>query len=542
MAERLIVDDPDDWSADYVASERIHGTSMASLVVHGDLNDGAPPLSRPVYIRPIMKPDSNDFQAPRRECVPEDKLSVDLIHMAVRRIFDGDAGEGPVAPQVKIINLSIGDPSRQFSGAMSPMARLLDWLSVKYNVLFIVSVGNHSRPVSLGITGEDFEKLSPGQIEEATIQALYQDARHRRLLSPAESINALTVGAIHFDNSRVTQVGARFDAFEQVLPSPVSAFGSGYRRAVKPDIAFAGGKLWYDKPFLKNQPVTLQVRNSIIAPGNKVAYPTAQPGNLNGCAYTRGTSNATALISRAAGICYESLIQIFDEQETEVDVNLTLLLKAMLVHGCAWGDLGNRISNVLRRPENGRQVVGWISRWLGYGVPQIERVLDCTQQRATLMGFGQLDDGEAHVFNLPLPPSLGSRADWRRLSVTLAWFSPVSASTQKYRTSSLWFEVSGINLAKDRKESCGGQDGWRAVRRGTVQHEVFEGQTAEPFVDGDVIEIKVNCREDAGKIVKPISYGLVVSLEVSEGVEISIYNEIRARIAPAIQIQPGAGR
>lgn len=143
--------------------------------------------------------------------------------------------------------------------------------------------------------------------------------------------------------------------------------------------------------------------------------------------YGCGTSNATALISRAAGICYDSLQQIFNEQAAEVDPRAyeVPLLKAMLVHGCSWGDLGSRISDIHRTPENGRQFSALISRWMGYGMPQVDRVLNCTDQRATLLGFGQLSDGEAHVFRLPLPPSLGSRPEWRRLTVTLAWFSPI---------------------------------------------------------------------------------------------------------------------
>jgi hypothetical protein len=110
--------------------------------------------------------------------------------------------------------------------------------------------------------------------------------------------------------------------------------------------------------------------------------------------------------------------------------------------------------------------------------------------------------------------------------------SPISASTQKYRTVSLWFEVNNNGLASTRSDAD-----WRAVRRGTVQHEVFEGQRAEPFNDGDVIEIKVNCREDAGKIQNPVAYGLAVSLEVADGIDIAVYNEFRTRISPAIQIQ-----
>jgi len=539
LNERLIIDDPDNWEAAYSASERVHGTLMASLVVHGDLNDGIFPLGRPVYVRPVMKPMPNDFQTPRREYVPDDVLFVDLIHRAVKRIFDGEGQEGPIAPSVKVINLSIGDPNRQFLQSMSPIARLLDWLSLTYGVLFIVSAGNQAGSIHLGISRDEFEAFNPSEQEDATIKSLYREARHRKLLAPAENINGITVGAVQYDSTQFTFAGNRFDPFEQLLPSPISAFGSGYRRAIKPDIVFTGGRLLFQEDLRSSRqdnfvitPVEPSIRNS--PPGNKTAIPGRQSGNLAGVSYSCGTSNATALISRAAGICYDSLQQIFYEQATGIDTQVyeVPLLKAMLVHGCSWGDIGGRISEVLRTPENGRQLSGLVSRWMGYGMPQIDRVLDCTDQRATLLGFGQLSDGEAHVFRLPLPPSLGSRPEWRRLTVTLAWLSPISASTQKYRTASLWFETNNNGLAPTRSDAD-----WRAVRRGTVQHEVFEGQRAEPFIDGDVIEIKVNCREDAGKIQNPIAYGIAVSLEVSEGVDIAVYNEIRTRIAPAIQIQ-----
>ena len=533
LAGRLVVDDPDSWEADYAASERVHGSSMASLIVHGDLNQPQPPLSRPVYVRPIMKP-LNWFDTPRPEGIPENCLAVDLIHRAVKRLFEGDQGEGPAAPQIKVINLSIGDRARQFTQSMSPIARLLDWLSVKYDVLFVVSAGNHPTTISLGVSREEFDSFQAGEFEAATIKALYRDARHRKLLSPAETINGISVGAVHLDEAQVAYQGNRIDPFGRPLPSPISAFGSGYRRAIKPDVIFNGGRQWYRLPLQPTNPVTIEPAIFRTTPGNKVASPGSLAGELNATSYSCGTSNATALISRAAGICYDSLQQIFNEQAAEVDPSNyeVPLLKAMLVHGCSWGDVGSRISEVLRTPENGRQLSGLISRWIGYGIPVVDRVLDCTEQRATVLGFGQLSDGEAHVFSLPLPPSLGSRPEWRRLTVTLAWLSPISASTQKYRTASLWFEMSNNGLAPTRSDAD-----WRAVRRGTVQHEVFEGQRAEPFIDGEVIEIKVNCREDAGKIQTPVAYGLAVSLEVAEGVDIAVYNEIRTRIAPAIQIQ-----
>lgn len=176
---------------------------------------------------------------------------------------------------------------------------------------------------------------------------------------------------------------------------------------------------------------------------------------------------------------------------------------------------------------------------MGYGVPSIERVLECTEQRATLLGFGEITDGQAHIFSLPLPPSLGARRDRRRLTVTLAWLSPIAAHTQKYRGASLWFELKGDSPTFDRdvQEACSGENSWRTVRKGTLQHEIFVGEKAEVIADGDSISIQVNCREESKKIISPIPYGLAVTLEVAEGLDIPIYNEIRARIAPAIQIQ-----
>ena len=323
-----------------------------------------------------------------------------------------------------------------------------------------------------------------------------------------------------------------------------------------------GGRQWYQLLLQSTNGVTIEPAIFRVPPGNKTASPKGSfAGELDATSYSCGTSNATALTSRAASKCYDSLQQILNEQATEVDPSNyeVPLLKAMLVHGCSWGDIGDHLKSRIENSELGKEIRDraesmysrpadisreirkqystLLGRWMGYGLPQIERVLACTDQRATLLGYGELSDGEAHVFRLPLPPSLSARQEQRRLTVTLAWLSPISPRTQKYRTSSLWLkDVTNNGLAPSRQNAD-----WQTVKRGTVQHEIFEGHNAEPFNDGDVIEIKVNCRKDAGKIQHPVEYGLVVSLEVAESVDIAVYNEIRTRIAPAIQIQPGTG-
>lgn len=75
------------------------------------------------------------------------------------------------------------------------------------------------------------------------------------------------------------------------------------------------------------------------------------------------------------------------------------------------------------------------------------------------------------------------------------------------------------------------------VRRGTVHHEIFEGTGARGFADGDVLRIQVNCREDAPGLDDPVSYGLVVSLEVAEGVPVDVYQLVSQALREVVAIR-----
>jgi hypothetical protein len=533
LAGRLIIDDPDDWANDYTAAERRHGTAMASLIVLGDLNTDSNVLTSPVYVRPIMKP-LVGVDHPLIECIPGDVLPVDLIHRAVRRLFEQDGDHEAVADTVKIINLSIGDPCRQFDRAMSPLARLLDWLSLKYRVLFIVSAGNCPRDIDIPISEAEYDALTPEEREEAVVRAILHEGRLRRMLSPAEAINVLTIGAWHKDGVQNGHRDTRIDPYVNPLPSPVSPLGGGYRRSIKPDMLFVGGRQLYRKRFAGNDPgnIRLELADFLSPPGCNVAYP-GTPGILNSTAHCVGTSNAAALVTRFGVICYDELARVLADQAPEVQADSCIapLLKALLVHGASWGELDVRLREIIGDNYDARSARNLLTRWIGYGVPDFTRAVECSGQRATVLGFGELDDGNAHVFRLPLPPSLAAKREWRRLTVTLAWFSPTMSSSQKYRVASLWYEADADDLSASRQAVD-----WQAARRGTVQHEIFEGDRAVPFADGDALVIKVNCRQEAGKITSPVPYGLVVSLEVAEGIDIAIYEEIRSRIAVPIAI------
>jgi hypothetical protein len=523
LDNRLIIDDPDNMESHYQVGERKHGTAMCSLIVKGDLNNNEAFLPTPLYVRPIMRPNENDRE--RIEYVPNDILLIDTVHRAVKRIFDGEGNVRATAPTVKIINLSIGDRDRLFYHSMSPWSKLLDWLSYKYRVLFIVSTGNHHNSITLSIHKSQFENLQPIDKEKLFVKEILNNSRNCRIMSPAESINSITVGALHVDNAAFQPNERRLNPYTSILPSTYTAFGGGHRRAIKPDLTYAGGRQMFDFHITNNS--LLSPSRYKIPPGLKVAAPD---NTLNKTIHEIGTSNATALMSRNGYFCYEVLQELIEDNNINIENDkIAILIKAMLAHGCSWDTIGDEIEKRLGNLD-ATSIKSIKSRWIGYGYPHIDKVKECTEQRATVIGFGELKEEEAHVYSLPLPPSLSSQTIKRRLTITLAWFSPISSNTQRYRTSRLWFEAKN-QVATNRADSD-----WQAVRRGTLQHEIFEDATAAAFIDGDTISIKVNCSKDANSFSESIPYAILVSLEVAEGLNLPIYQEIKERISVPVPI------
>jgi hypothetical protein len=241
LVGRLVIDDPDDLEPAYPVDLREHGTAMASLIVHGDLNRAEAPLSRPLFVLPVMQPDDSGS-----ECTPADRLLVDVIYRGVRRIKEGDGTEDATAPTVVLINISLGDKWRPFARVMSPLGRLLDYLAYHYRVLFLVSAGNVLDRLNVPdfLTSVDFEAASPEDRESAILAALNANKSQRTLFSPAEAVNVLTIGAAHAGSAFNGRLPANLiDPFtDEELPNIASAMGLGFRKVVKPELLLEGGR------------------------------------------------------------------------------------------------------------------------------------------------------------------------------------------------------------------------------------------------------------------------------------------------------------
>ena len=536
LARRLRLDDPDDLEAVSTVSKRRHGTEMASLILHGDRNArGEPSLTRLLYLRPILyAPDNEPDERPR-----QDVLLIDTIYRAILRMKIGDTEGDATAPEVFIVNLSIGDRNRPFTGPMSPWARLLDYLAERFGILFVVSAGNVFDPLPVpefsGTT--DLEDASRADRQKAILKALHGQRSQRTLLSPAEALNVITVGAWNEDAAGALNPSSiTYEPYEHGGPNVTSAMGLGHRKVVKPDIFMPGGRELF----------------SIVGTGGGLSIRNAQPGRLYGLraampdaggkldqeGLTAGTSAATALASRAAHRLYDALL---DPDNGEIlagadPMYYAVVIKALLVHRARWGDLGPVLNGILGPKGRGRHVAHRdnISRLLGYGPPVVEEALSCAANRATLVGYGEVPaDGSAVLYRVPLPPSLERVTEPRSIFLTLAWFSPVNVRHRSYRRAKLEIQPDGFGESIGVSRA-GLQPSDKSVPRGSLFHVRYDGASAVPFVDGGHLLFRVYCREQGGPLERPIRYGLAVTIEAGEGVP--VYQEVRQRLG----IQPRA--
>lgn len=532
LSGRIIVDDPENFESRYPLDQRQHGTAIAGLVIHGDINAAEPALKRPVYLRPIFEPVSN-FNGGIDERTPGDRLLVDLIHAAVRRIKVGSNSEAAVAPHIQVINLSLGNSHQPFDRTLSPLAKLLDWLSWTYNVLFIVSSGNQKQQIKLEPT--NFNLANSDSRTDAVLNAVWNDQRNRRVFSPSEAVNALCVGALHSDNSTPVLTAMRVDLLNSMLlPSPICTVCHGFRHAMKPDILFPGGRQTYQNLGVSNE---YQISTSNQAPGNRVCVPTRSALVLDGTTYTRGSSNAAAIASRSCGLLSENLEELRSEPGGERlrEEFFPVILKTLLVHGASWGEAADIIDRAFSGQNlNWHELQRRKSRLLGFGAVDISKSMQCEDHRVTVLGWDFISREQGHSFKIPLPPSLSGRAEKRRLTITLAWFTPINPQHSEYRRASLWFDLS---QEQRDKLNLGISDlDQHASKRGSVQHRIFEGDRAQPVVDGDFIEFSVNCRELAGVLDVPVPYAIAATLELAEPSNIPIYEEVRDRIRTPVTV------
>lgn len=509
-----------------LVSQRFHGSAMASLIVHGDRNRPEPPLPRQVHCIPVLG--NNDR-------FPPDRLIIDLIYQAVIRMR---AGDQPSAPHVIIVNISLGNVRRPFYGQLSPWARLLDRLAFRFGILFLVSAGNITAhfPVAGFANRVAFEDANADQRARGVINAVAAQVADRRLLSPSEAINGLTIGARNLDWVPAAEralARANVNPYSELdTANPSSALGPGFAGSVKPDILMPGAR--------EHLRVVASAESIMVAPasasrgaGLRVAAPP-RPGLENAEGFTNGTSAATALASRTAHRIHDALEAAYGQEFLQLtNVQRAVLVKALLVHPARWPNAAAGLVKELLGPCGKGQAPRQkdnIRRFLGYGVFDSDDAVACAADRATFWCVGSLGRERSVDVLVPIPAAIGGQARAHSISATLAWFTPVVPGRKSYRAVRMKIldpaEIAGLGVSADAWQPDGNQ-----TNRGTVFTRVWSGAQAAVVADGMNLRLKIQREPDpASPIDDLVPFGLAVTLAMPG--ELRLYDQVRSRVQP----------
>lgn len=516
LRDRVIVHDPDDLLSNATVEELKHGTWMASAAIWGDRGSNEPAASRPVLVRPILTP-SNET-ADRSEELPAVELVPDLMWRVFRELFDGEGAEGPAGPQIAVVNLSVGDPASPFDSILSSWARIIDWLSYEYGVLVVVSVGNHPRLRLEPRNSREIAELVGEERRQAVLDAQEREQTNRRPLAPAESVNALAVGALHDDASGTNPQGYALDPADGLVSlSPISATGSGYRRSIKPDLVANGGRVIFRDPPTPEDSVSFASLSS-IGPGIRVATPTQ-----NKEAFIAGTSPAAALVTRQAARIHD-LIDEITAGRSITRRQRASAIKALLIHGT--GFLPNLSTQPLARESA-----------LGNGMIQRDYAEGCATNEAVVLFVGSIGAAQEQELLFPLPDGLGVR-EAKRIDATLAWLSPVNWRHRQYRRASLSFVKPAGSIPKLQTPSGLSAD---TTTRGasTVQHQSWELTSAFGSGQGSDMAVRVKCYEQAGGLAgQQVDFAVALSLWVAPTVNVDIYSQVKTQIETRVAVRP----
>lgn len=393
--------DPDDV-ADYVAPQG-HGTRIAGAVLY------------PEQIPTTGTVDPIAWIQNARVLDDQNRLPVNLPpEIYLQKVVE----HFHAAPRfTKIFNHSINSRYPCPRKRMTAWAAKIDELSYEYDVLFIQSAGNQDR------TGYG-DQANPGlaaHLAAGRMPPEHQLQDSMRVANPAQSLHALTVGSITMEAFNDGNQRSFSDAAHRPSGFSRSGFGQPWS-VVKPDVVEIGGDLVFSTP------------PPIVAP-----HPATSVELLNSTlhgkpAFSRdgaGTSFAAPKVAHIAA----HLQNIFPNASP-------LLYRALIAQSARWPEW--------TLSETSKDAV---LRWIGYGLPSLERAISNTSSRVTLITPDAeiLPSKQFHLFTVKIPSEIRSAALEARLriEITLA-YTALPRRTRARRTGYLetWLDWEASRLGE----------------------------------------------------------------------------------------------
>lgn len=513
-----------DWEVADSKNGGGHGTSMAGLVLYGNLYN-ALATSNKLFLTHRLE--SVKILPDQGENDP--KLYGTITKEAVyRAIISNDKRQ-------RVICMPITSETDNNKGVPSSWSAAVDQICFEFQQLMVIPIGNIRGDIMLS----DYPNLN--DVSQAE--------------NPSQAWNALVVGAY---TDKVNIVDPRYAKYQTIAPagdlSPRSRTSLLWsdKWPIRPDVIFEGGNLATDDA---NSPGTdpdeLRLLTTYYQPNRRLFNPSGD------------TSAATALCSYMAARIWAKHPEYWAET-----------VRALIVHSAEWTSA--MLRNLPKNPTQSKKVSILLRRY-GYGVPNLERALLSSKNDLTMIcedqlqpfhkenGKGQVKTKEMNLHILPWPTKELEKLREAKVEmrVTLSYFIDPNPGERgwenkhsyasydlrlavKRSTETLAAFRKRINKQEQEAEenvtSTGSEDsGWflgpKTWNRGSIHSDIWQG-TAADLAQKDSIGIypvggwwKYNPGEEGWN--KTARYALIVSIRVVDEVEVDLYTPIS--ISPKIK-------
>lgn len=501
------------------ADEAGHGTAVAGVALYGDVEA----CNNSNYWRPefwifngkVMK------KCPHTGNAVYDELSLEAsLTKAVEHFVELGC---------RIFNLSLGNSNAPYDGThVRGLAYILDVLSRRHNILFIVSTGNFCGSENPPVPANSWRDEYPE----------YLVAEQSAIIDPAPAMTVLTVGSISrhnatYDSQQYPEIYHLSPASEN-QPSPFTRHGPSVKGALKPELVAAGGNI--ASPMRQNNAQWVpHMRGLGVLTLNHQVVGTTLFKEVS------GTSLAAPYITHLAG-------RLLNEYPT-ASANL---LRAMLVNQAYLPDeVASSFSEEFRKGYKdakatyNREVARDVA---GYGAVSEADLFRSSDNAVVLMSEEAIENDGCQFFELPLPEEyLRASLATRELSITLA-YSPVVRTTRiEYLATQITYRLAiGTSLDEVQKHFNQEQKAETEVlkeakstnrdissqlrNRGTVQSSRWTLRRCKPGEKWFVVVVRQD-RDWNPSAAEKEPYALVVTVTDRDNEEAQLYTQIQERIA-----------
>ncbi|MDZ8189273.1 MAG: S8 family peptidase [Nostoc sp. ChiSLP02] len=377
-----------------------HGTSVAGIAIYGNVENCIQQRSfdPTAWLFSARVTDENNKY-------DEDLLLETQLDEAIRAFVEQ-------YPNCKVINISLGNADQIYRDGLKQfrLAAKIDEIAYQYqhkNILFVISAGNA------------FYEEAKSNEQLRTDYPNYLLNKNARIIDPATSAIALTVGSLSFGRGSITEPSdVRRQAIANLsgYPSPFTRTGFGVDGMIKPDVVDFGGDLVLDLSYRESLglPKVNVLPDSVAGVSVLTLCKDFKSSLFHICS---GTSFAAPRVANLAAQLFTKYPEASSNWIRALIVNSAVLPKEIPPEF--------QCNSKQSQSQKSKQIENQLAIY-GYGQSDLERAMYSAENYVVLSEDNILIPvGKFHIYEIPqLPPEFFTVKGTRILSITLAFDPP----------------------------------------------------------------------------------------------------------------------